>query len=282
MTIQSGQLLVDSSALVSERLEEFLAADTGNVAVLSEVTCFEPYRNGSVETISRNLRVCTRYPAQCAILRGISDIIALEANGAVAVNEYIDQQQTSGFAEFSELLARAVAREDALRRQIADHAAAAADRIFVVGSGVSNVVRGVHELEQHLGTETVRSMRRGNSYPEEAVGTVCRFMMSLAYESFAGHHPDQETPEWTHEISRFLFRFSAAGTVLALWWIRHGGIDTVRAEKMTNDMLDMQQVALASRFDGLLTEDGKMQEIYGDTMAFLQEFERAAGLGSQD
>ena len=87
--------------------------------------------------------------------------------------------------------------------------------------------------------------------------------MSLAREHFARHHPDREIPELTHAFPRFLFRFSAAATVLALWWIRKRGIDTARATRVINDMLDMQQVALASRFDGLFTEDRRMQEIYG-------------------
>lgn len=77
----------------------------------------------------------------------------------------------------------------------------------------------------------------------------------------------------------FAFRYAVAGYALALWWIRHGDVTTAPHGLLCNDVLDMQQMAFATRFDGLLARDAKLNEIFEETRIYLSVFEgiRQAG-----
>ena len=67
----------------------------------------------------------------------------------------------------------------------------------------------------------------------------------------------------------FLFRFAIGSFLMALRWISDGGPTNVKAEKLRNDIIDMGYVAYATFFDGLLTRDKKMQELYQESCFFL-------------
>jgi len=79
------------------------------------------------------------------------------------------------------------------------------------------------------------------------------------------------------EISAFLktepllLRFGYLSVRHALEWATKGGLDSFPAEKVTNDVLDQDYVAIASFFDGLLTKDTRVQEAYEDLCELLAQ-----------
>jgi hypothetical protein len=52
-------------------------------------------------------------------------------------------------------------------------------------------------------------------------------------------------------------------------WLSEGGYDGLPIQKLQNDIIDTAYVAYATYFDGLLSNDNKMNEIYLLTKAFL-------------
>jgi hypothetical protein len=52
---------------------------------------------------------------------------------------------------------------------------------------------------------------------------------------------------------------------LALDWISVGGAKNVRPDRMRNDLVDINFAAFATYFDGLITEDQKLIDIYHRT-----------------
>ncbi len=59
--------------------------------------------------------------------------------------------------------------------------------------------------------------------------------------------------------------------LLCLRWISDGSINSLKPDKRLNDLIDMNYAAYATFFDGLLTDDKKLIDIYRDACFFLNE-----------
>lgn len=275
--------LVDSSALRTKALEEYLCEHPSNLAIISEVTAFEPYRNRRPQAIGRNLEICCRYPGQLRVLRGTIDIIASENEGPVSAVEYIDPRQTAGSAEFCAGLDRAIRGDVAMMKAMEAHVAAADAHLTRLKAQMGEVAEGLKDFGRMLGVENISALRRNELYPPQVLERSWWFITELARGMFAQNYGDKPFDAQRHDIvRRLLFRFAAAGTVLALWWTRHGGLESVRSDRLANDLIDLQQVALALKFDGLITEDAKLMDIYSETGALIQVLEESLGVGPDD
>ena len=63
-------------------------------------------------------------------------------------------------------------------------------------------------------------------------------------------------------VFSFQFRYSLCSYSLALKWIMDGGYDSISNDKLRNDFIDMVYAAYATFFDGIITKDKKLLEIY--------------------
>jgi hypothetical protein len=94
-------------------------------------------------------------------------------------------------------------------------------------------------------------------------------MMESGVFSLAEGSDAAALPPPSEAVHTLAFRYGCAGYLLALWWIRNGGIESANDDTLCNDILDAQQAALATYFDGLLTKDVKLQSIYKETRAYI-------------
>jgi hypothetical protein len=134
------RMIIDSSVLRDPALETFLQSSADNRAVISEVTAFESYKGNPVRNASHNYEICARFPRQILILRCVRDIIEAERDRPLTPVQYVDPEQTAAFGKYCRLLARAAAGDLGLRRQLAAHGIAAADKIAATRTGVGHVI----------------------------------------------------------------------------------------------------------------------------------------------
>jgi hypothetical protein len=92
--------------------------------------------------------------------------------------------------------------------------------------------------------------------------------MDFAFKFFAAN-PDQPEPPPAAELPfTFTFRFTLCAYLHALHWIAAGGAKDRKPEKFRNDLVDIAVAAFATCFDGLLSNDKLVKEIY-ENAAFL-------------
>ena len=58
---------------------------------------------------------------------------------------------------------------------------------------------------------------------------------------------------------------------MVLRWISEGRVENVKPAKLRNDIVDMGYVAYATFFDGILTREKKVQEIYEESCLLLDQ-----------
>jgi hypothetical protein len=63
--------------------------------------------------------------------------------------------------------------------------------------------------------------------------------------------------------------------ISALKWISHGGAQGASGRKILSEFIDVSCAAYATYFDGLLSNDGKLQAVFAKGSALLKEIEGA-------
>jgi hypothetical protein len=268
------RMIIDSSVLRDPVLETFLQSSTDSHAVISEVTAFESYKGNPVRNASQNYAICARFPRQTLILRCVRDIIEAERDHPLTPLQCVDPKQTAAFGEYCCLLARAAAGDLGLQGQLAAHGVAAAEKIAATRTGVGDLIEGIREMSQAFSAVELSALRSRRALSQETVRRTIRGMLASAAASLTVGSDAAVLPSFDSAVQTLAFRYGVAGYVLALWWIRNGDVATAPEEHLCNDILDMQQVALASLLDGLLTKDAKLNEIFEETRIYLSVFEQ--------
>lgn len=266
------RMVVDTSFLRSPDTEAFLRESPGNRAVLTEVTAFEAYKGEALKNATANFAICGRFSPQILVLRCVRDIIEAERRRRLSPTDYIDAEQTAGFAHYCRLLDMAAGGNAHVQREIAAHGAAATGKIAATRNGARQVAEGIRGIAASFRAAERAEIRSGEFSPKTLRRTL-RGAMELAAFSLAEGSDADALPPLREAVDTLAFRYGCAGYALALWWIRNGGIEAARDDTLCNDILDAQQAALATRFDGLLTRDVKLREIFEDTSAYLAAFE---------
>jgi hypothetical protein len=76
-------------------------------------------------------------------------------------------------------------------------------------------------------------------------------------------HPTATKLPAPHELpNTFLFRTALCVYLLLKRWMSVGGAHQARLEKLRNDTVDISFAVYATYFDGFLTEDRKISDIY--------------------
>ena len=120
----------------------------------------------------------------------------------------------------------------------------------------------------YTGTE-LQILRTGRMTTERMVGTFIRNILLLA-ENFFKNHPRATKPPKVSELANtFIFRFALCAYLMALRWIAAGGAANARPAKIRNDLVDVSFAAYGTYFDGLLTADRKLNDIYKEALLFL-------------
>ena len=69
-------------------------------------------------------------------------------------------------------------------------------------------------------------------------------------------------PNARHLRNTFIFRYSLCRHLYGLMTISQGGLQGKTRERLRNDLVDMTFVACATYFDGILSNETKVNEIY--------------------
>lgn len=257
--------IVDKSVLRSESvLETFLGANPGNRIALTDFCCMESYKGIAENNLPRSIRILERCANQVIILRGTRDIARLSLLSPLETRAFIDPVQTREFADFCQHVRQALAGDRRLKQQLDAHARVANEYLANLQDEAAGIVPDVVAIGKALPRDTLRRLHRGEDPTIEDVKLFIPGMLALAQQFYLGHPDFGRVPDSSLVPQSFILRFAVAGYLLAIDWIRRGGIETAAPAKLGNDVVDMNYVAMATYFDDLLTEDVKLQSIYAD------------------
>ncbi len=269
--------VVDANLLRHPSLEEYLRKDSGNHVVFTDYACMECFKGNALSNVQRSLQIVSKYPDQVIVLKGTRDIIRLQADGPQVRDELIDSQQTAEFRSFVRDVHAAVGGHTELRSQLLKLATMANEHFRQMRADAFGVADAIRETAHSFLPSQLSELRRSGPISKETGEVIVRNILILAALLFKAHPDVASIPTADNLRDTLVFRFSLAAQLLVVRWLSDGGIDSVNIDRLRNDVVDMTYVAYATLFDGILSNDRKLQKIYDETIFFLERVFRLDG-----
>ena len=261
--------VVDSNHLQSDRLHKYLSKTTKNCVVLTDYAAMEAYKGDTLASIYRSMEILSRYPKQVIVLKGTQTVCGLRGRRAGLQRRLIDGRQTQGFGKYCRDLLAAERGDVSRQKAILDHGHAATahmERILADVADLPDALRGVADI---FTDAEIRILRKGSDLTDEIVDKFVQNVLHLAAVLFSDHPGVTNLPDATELPNTFIFRCALCVQLLVFNWTSVGGPHGVKPKKMRNDIVDINFAAYASFFDGLLTEDKKLKNIYHEASHLL-------------
>jgi len=133
------------------------------------------------------------------------------------------------------------------------------------------VSSGFDDAAKVYSEQELKIIRNGTSFTPKMADKIVHNFMMPAMHSFDLHPNVTQVSAGPDVRNAFIFRHALCTYVLALKWISVGGTRKTKFETIRNDMVDVNFATFATYFDGLLTADEKLREIYATADWLLRE-----------
>lgn len=267
------KMVVDKNFLEDPMLEEFFQADPGNRAVIIDFVAIEGYSGkNSVKNICRSMAILSKYANQVLVLKNARELVAAGYINPNIRFELIDWGATRAFGKFCRHLERASQGDAVALVTVAGHAEAAKKHLAMMEATVVTFKPYFERIRVLMGSDALKARRERRPIPASAGVQTIQMIVELATMLFDS---DPRVPRiegsFVEARNYYCFRYATAAVLLALRWAEAGGLQDVRPEKLRNDFVDLSYTTAATYFDGLLTNDEKMTDIYLETSILVDD-----------
>jgi len=265
--------VVDINYLQKPELEDYLAKSKGNFIVITEPASMEMYKSNALKNLICKLEIISRYPNQVIVLKGTQELVSLTLTANKIPYILIDHRSTFDFSTFCAKTKAAYEGNELWAHEVSLKSSYAHQYLERRMHSHQGIVDGIRGTAKSYDPSHLRALRSGKKLPEDFKDCITKNIRELTKLLFEGH-PDVKTlPKFDLLKNSYVFRFSVCVSFLSLRWIKDGGIDQVSPEKLRNDTVDMIYATYATYFDGLLSMDKKMNEIYSQSLNYLRYFD---------
>lgn len=250
--------IVDVGYLRDPKHETFLSRSNKNIVVLSDYACMECYKGNSLQNLRLSLEIISKYPSQVLILKNTRKIVQLKNTAKGLQKRFIDKNQTKGFSFFCKQVA-----ENKFDKNDLDEKHLEASRFFHgMMDGHDNIIDGIKGIKEEFAKENLKILKNNQRLTENMIDKIIKDILKMTALLIRDHPDIDSFPDASNLKTHFIFRYAIAAYALGLKWIVEGGIEQVKKQKLRNDFVDAFYCAYASYYDGLLTRDEKMKDVY--------------------
>lgn len=264
--------VVDSSILECDSLRVYLSASADNYAVLTEFAAMEAYKKDTLASIYARMQILVQFPKQVIVLKGTQEVCGLTGHDAASQKSLIDDGLTHGFLEYCQQLLAAQRGDQFLERQLLEHGRAAAANLDKMLLDMPTLSSGIDLMAKIYSPVELKILRRREEQTPKMLEKRRQIICLLADDFFLRAHPGAtELPRGAQLRNTFIFRYAICSYVSILKRIRDGSAAEINHEKLRNDVVDVNFMAFATYFDGLLTTDKRAGAIYEEAEFLLRE-----------
>lgn len=254
--------IIDAGALRSPELSYFLAASPTNMAVICDYASMESFKGDGEINIRNSLRILSGHTRQVIILKSTSQITLLKAHSGGLHKRFTDYKQTEDFPAYCRAIFNGAVDPSRLTADIKRKEVRSNTHFQKLQENAENIRNGLTTLFQSYPPDDLRCLRAGKSVSEAFSNRVVNDIVGVTNALFRDSLKEEEFPTPPDALFSFQFRYALCSYALALNWAAKGGFETVAAAKLRNDYVDMIYAAYATFFDGLISKDNKLLEIY--------------------
>lgn len=269
VSVHLMRLVIDSNQLQAPELRAYLSASTANYAVLTDYVAMEAYKGDTLASIYKSMSIICEYPKQVIVLK--STRVACGQRGRLSglQRRLIDDTQTLEFPKYSKHLAMAKNGEKKYVDSIVAHGKEANGHMETLLRDAAEVGIAIEELSKDFTKEERAAFREGNNLQPHELMKAQKKIMLIAANLFKSHPEARWWPTAKELPYTFIFRSALCMYLLALDWAANGGVRGVSAEKLRNDVVDMNFATYGTYFEGLLSRDAKTIRLHREARLWL-------------
>lgn len=254
-------LVVDSNQLQQPALRQFLERSKSNRAVLTDFVGMEAYR-GDPKSMFRWMDVLADFPKQVIVLKGTRKACGSSGRASGLQRRLIDEDQTRHFPEYVRAVQKLKAGDARLEKQIASLRADAVSHLAQMEADASVMRPAIDTLGNMYSKEERAIIRAREPYTSQMVQTLTRNLLEIAARVLNGLYPNAKRIPFDQVCNTFPFRFSVAIYVLVIRRVADGGVASMSPARLRNDFVDMMFAAYATYFDGVMTADQNLNDVF--------------------
>lgn len=263
------RLVIDSNQLQSDQLGDFLRKSPSNRAVLTDFVAMEAYKGDSLNSIFKSMAIVSEYPNQVLILKGSRKVSGMPGRRKGLQRRLIDEKQTNGFPSFVRALRLAQTGNVHVQQQILDHGRSA-DEHFSKMLAEAEAMRPIfNALGKEYSKDERAILRDRNSYTPKMADKLVKKLLELAGYIFRDSPFIHRRPSYEELPNTYFFRVTLACYLMAITRAAHGGVSSIRPDRLRNDLVDMTFVAYGTYFDGILSEDEDLNNMFSEVCLLL-------------
>ena len=259
-------LVIDSNQLQDDRLRRFLRQSQRNRAVLIDFLGIEAY-NGDVANYFKWLDVLSEFPDQVLVLKGSATVVKLSGRPSGLIRRMIDEETTAGFASHVAAAKAARLGHAGALKQANELRTFAGDHLAKMEVDSSTIRDAMGQLGSIYASQERAIIQERGSYPKPLLDKLTYNLFSIAALMLG---PGARGRSFERDIKNTLpFRAALAIYVLTLHRTAAGSVAGLKPAKLRNDLVDMMFVAYGTFFDGVLSADARVIDLYQETAILL-------------
>jgi hypothetical protein len=257
-------------------LRAWLAASKDHIAVVTDYAQLEMLKGNALKNILKSTEILVEFPKQVHILKPITTVSSLKGKKKALKKRLSSGGATRAFRKWCGTRARAVAGDARFAEKIVKRGEQATLQLADIFTNMAGFAENILDATTAFTDDELGTLRRHEPITDAIVLKILDGTLRLA-ETFFLLHPDRKKPPAIYDVPyTFIFRFALCALLHALHWRVRGGAEDRLAERMRNDVIDVTYAAYALCFDGLLSEDKMVREIYDNAQAMLALFTKHA------
>jgi hypothetical protein len=265
------RLVIDTNYLADEGLDAYLGGARHHYGLISQVTMIEIHKEYAVSNARWLMRIACRYPRQIKILRDLTDLTFMDGGTQRLTRRMVDDDQTAKFGAYCATVIKAP-MDDVIARQFAFFEEQSRSYVAEVAETAPRIFNLFRQAEREFTSGDVRHLCQRRSYPASLQEKLVQLAFAIR-EVLICEQRGRFPTEMTRAVNTYLFRYSLIVALFFARWVKTGRMDITNSDKLINQILDMKIAAMATFYDGLLTREPKMAEMYEEAVFV------AAGVG---
>jgi hypothetical protein len=158
-----------------------------------------------------------------------------------------------------------------IERQLLDLGREANEQMDKMLADIADIPVAIEEMASVYNDIDLKILRREKLITNAFLDKFIQNVLQLSADLFLQHPEVTKFPNADELPYTFIFRASLCVLLSARRRLSVGGAPKAKIEKLRNDMVDSYFAAYATYFDGLLTFDKKLIEIYEEASSLIQE-----------
>lgn len=267
--------VVDTSALRSSELVDYLVSSGSNQIIIPQLVLCECLQGDGVQNARRSLHRIAAFSDQISVLKSDAVIFRMEPRKKGLQARLIDERLTTGIRHNLAFNLRQQGLSFDIVNAMIRHDERQAKAVLSPYLRIAEPVKlGMVKDQSQITREEVRVMRETGDLPHSLLDRIEDRILKMVAGSLDGVGLDIEKISWLNALYSLPFRFSVAMEALAIDWVVSGGLNSRPEGNVANDIRDMSHVAYSTFYHGILAFDKRMLRVAGLARILVNAFER--------